>query len=256
MFSWHCNTEYCTHKKTSVRDMGQKLQWTPVKSMECQPRYLFCYWLVCMCCLYNVIYKQIRNRDGDLLQNAKETAQEGNTDAISAMKIIGKIYLQNREVSSQVAVHRVCSLHLKQCTRDVVFIPSGSTCSIYKMSLPISVIKSRFRKGDGNDEKIWMVSIHEKYYARPNLSIFNDIFLAEFASKFFILPNSQHPKSSELSPVYQLQNNLGYVKWRKENKAAVIKYQTFSSEKTLRTIICLYYNSSCHIENQWLYHQV
>lgn len=182
-----------------------------------------------MCCLYNVIYKQIRNRDGDLLQNAKEKAQEGNTDAISAMKIIGKIYLQNHEVSSQVAVYRVCSLHLKQCTRDVVFIPSGSTCSIYKMSLPISVIKSRFRKGDGNDEKIWMVSIHEKYYARPNISIFNDIFLAEFASKFFIL----------LSPVYQLQNNLGYVKWRKENKAAVIKYQTFSSEKTLRTIICL-----------------
>lgn len=137
---------------------------------------------------------------GDLLQNATEKAQEGNTDALSAMKIIGKINL------TQVAVYRVCSFHLKKCTRDVVFIPAGSTCNIYKTSLPISVIKSRSRKGDGNDENIWMVSIHEKYYARPNLSIFNDIFLAEFASKFFILPNSQHPKSSELSPVYQLQN--------------------------------------------------
>lgn len=57
---------------------------------------------------------------GDLLQNATEKAQEGNTDALSAMKIIGKIYLQNHEVSAQVVVYRVCSLHLKQCTRDVV----------------------------------------------------------------------------------------------------------------------------------------
>ncbi|CAC5412858.1 unnamed protein product [Mytilus coruscus] len=109
--------------------------------------------------------------------------------------------------------------------------PHDAGSNIYKMSLPISVIKSRSRKGDGNDENIWMVSIHEKYYARQNLSIFNDMFLAEFASKFFILSNSQNPKSSELSPVYQLQNNLGYVKRRKENKAAVIKYPKFSSEK-------------------------
>ncbi|CAG2208394.1 unnamed protein product [Mytilus edulis] len=41
--------------------------------------------------------------------------------------------------------------------------------------------------------------------------------------------NEQYPAGPVL--LHQTLNNLGYVKWRKENKAAVIKYQTFSSEK-------------------------
>ena len=75
----------------------------------------------------------------DLLLNAKKEAQEGSQDAATAMKHIAKVYMNNREVSAQEAVHRVCSLKLKDCSREVMFIPAG-THSL-KMSLPINVIK-------------------------------------------------------------------------------------------------------------------
>ena len=96
---------------------------------------------------------------GDLLQNAQQEANDGNIDAASALKKIGTVYMQNREVSAQEAIYRVCGFHLKQCTRDVIFIPAGS--NIFRMSFPISAIKARSREDD--DENIWMPSMHDKY---------------------------------------------------------------------------------------------
>lgn len=95
-----------------------------------------------------------------LLQNHNKRLGEGNVDDASAMRKIVNVYLQNRKVSAQEAVYRVTGLHLKECTRDVVFIPAGS--NIVKISLPISIIKSRCSQGGADNQNILMTSIHEK----------------------------------------------------------------------------------------------
>ena len=166
---------------------------------------------------------------GDLLQNAKKEADDGNVDAVTAMRQIGNVYLQNREVSAQEAVYRVCGLHLKQSSRNVVFVPAGR--NITKMSLPINLIKSRSRSAD--DENIWMTSIHEKYYSRPDLPEFENICLAEFCSKYRILTASQKPKQSKKKtlPVYELKNELGFIRQCKPGKEAVVRYPRFNPAK-------------------------
>lgn len=177
---------------------------------------------------------------GDLLQNAQQEAEEGNVDAASAMRKIGNVYLQNREVSAQEAVYRVTGLHLKECTRDVVFIPAGS--NIVKMSLPISIIKSRCSQGGGDNQNIWMTSIHKKYYARPDHSTFNDMCLAEFCSQFRILSKSQNQKSTVKLPVYQLKNDLGSIRKRKQEKQPSYDIQGLIQRKTRRNTILLWHN--------------
>lgn len=49
---------------------------------------------------------------GELLAAAQKEAREGNKDAATAMKEISHVYIQNREVSAQEAVYRICSMHL------------------------------------------------------------------------------------------------------------------------------------------------
>ena len=91
------------------------------------------------CVAYILSY--INKAEGEmsnLLLNAKKEAQEGSRDAATAMKHIAKVYMNNREVSAQEAVYRVC-LRLKDCSREVRFIPTGTNS--LKMSLPINVIK-------------------------------------------------------------------------------------------------------------------
>ena len=182
----------------------------------------------CIAYILSYISKSVTEM-GDLLQKAQQEAEEGNVDAASAMRKIGNAYLQNREVSAQEAVYRVTGLHLKECTRDVVFIAAGS--NIVKMSLPISIIKSRCSQGGGDNQNIWMTSIHKTYYARRDHSTFNDMCLAEFCSKFRILSKSQNQKSTVKLSVYQLKNDLGSIRKRKPGKAAVIRYPMFNSEK-------------------------
>ncbi|VDI30094.1 Hypothetical predicted protein [Mytilus galloprovincialis] len=142
----------------------------------------------------------------ELLLNAKKEAVKGNQDSANTMKQIGQVYMNNREVSAQEAVYRVCSFKLKDCSRNVIFIPTGS--NPLKMSLPINIIRSR--KDD--DENIWMRTIFEKYYERPCSSPFDDLCLADFCSLYNIYPISQKPKSSKTNLVYEMQNNLGFVK--------------------------------------------
>ncbi|XP_062600308.1 uncharacterized protein LOC134261943 [Saccostrea cucullata] len=165
---------------------------------------------------------------GELIGNAQKEAREGNKDAATAMKHIAQVYVQNREVSAQEAVFRVCSMHLKECSREVVFIPTGSNA--IKMSLPLNILKSR----KGNSENIWMSSIIDKYYARPIGQPFDEQCLAEFCSYYSLYPASRPPTSSKKGAQllhYELNNGLGYIKERKKGKQAVIRYPRFNRLK-------------------------
>lgn len=79
------------------------------------------------CIVYVLAYiSKAESEMGDLLLNAQKEAAEGNTNAMSTLRTLGNVYLQNREVSALEAVYRVCGLHLKNCSREVMFVPAGN----------------------------------------------------------------------------------------------------------------------------------
>jgi len=78
---------------------------------------------------------QAEQEMGMLLQRAQNEARNGNLEARSSLKMLGSVYLHNREVSAQEAVYRLTGMHLKECSRKVQFIPIGT--DPVKMSLPL-----------------------------------------------------------------------------------------------------------------------
>ncbi|KAE8277087.1 hypothetical protein D5F01_LYC25124 [Larimichthys crocea] len=71
----------------------------------------------------------------DVIRDVKKT----NVNEKDEMKQIMQAYAKHREVSAQEAVARTCSLPLKKCSRNVVFIPTDDNA--VKMSLPMSRLK-------------------------------------------------------------------------------------------------------------------
>jgi hypothetical protein len=94
---------------------------------------------------------------GELLRSAKEQLQEqnDNDDLRKQMKKLGFVYFENREVSVQEAVMRVCGMKLKSCTRDVLFIPTDNNST--RMSKPLSQIQQS-ADANGESDDIWMPS--------------------------------------------------------------------------------------------------
>ncbi|XP_041482326.1 uncharacterized protein LOC121429412 [Lytechinus variegatus] len=178
------------------------------------------------CVVYIVSYMSKAEREmGLLLSQTLSEMADGNKNAKDSMKQLGHVYLQNREVSAQESVFRVCSLKLKEYSRKVEFISVGP--DPIRMSLPLSVIKSRPDCDNDDDENIWMPSKIERYKARPRNATFINMCLANFCSQYRILTACQKiNKRSE--HVFPLQNNLGYIQKRTRTKDAVIRYPRFS----------------------------
>ncbi len=83
-----------------------------------------------MCNVCGVLHVKAEREMGLLLRHAQSDAESGNQDAKQSMKQIGSVYLQNREVSAQEAVYRVCTLRLQECSRKVEFVSVGEkSCS-------------------------------------------------------------------------------------------------------------------------------
>ena len=82
-----------------------------------------------------------------------------------------------------------------------------------------------------NTDNVWMISITEKYFARPDLEEFNTMCLATFCSQYTLYPYSRPPKRSKMSRslhVFELQHNLGYIKEKKKGKENIIRYPRFN----------------------------
>ncbi|VDI36705.1 Hypothetical predicted protein [Mytilus galloprovincialis] len=145
------------------------------------------------CVMYIISYISKAEREmGVVLENASKEAAEGNCDAQQAMKHIGGAYFRQREVSAQEAVYRVCGLHLKESSRKVQFVPVGD--NQIKMSLPLNVIKL---KASQLDDNIWMPSLYDRYKARPDEVLFENVCYASFSSEYRVLSSSQIPKNPE-----------------------------------------------------------
>jgi hypothetical protein len=143
------------------------------------------------------------------------------------MKKIGSAYFRQREVSAQEAAYRVCGLHLKECSRKVQFVPCGD--NQVRMSLPLNVIK--MKAVQSSEEDIWMVSLYDRYKARPDGDDFENLCYASFCSQYNVISPSQLPKNLAQSNVCQLKNDLGYIRKRTRTDFAIVRYPRFSAEK-------------------------
>ncbi|XP_006822000.1 uncharacterized protein LOC102807333, partial [Saccoglossus kowalevskii] len=186
------------------------------------------------CVVYIVSYISKAEREmGLLLDHAqKEATNEGNVDAKKALKQLGTVYLQNREVSAQEAVYRVCNLKLKQSSRKVQFIPTGD--NPIKMSLPFEVIRKKNEGADVDEEDIWMTSIVDRYKARPDGQDFDSLCLAAFCSEYRILSTfemSNVNNDKRRNPAVTLKKDLGHMQKRSRSEPAVVRYARFSVTK-------------------------
>ena len=203
------------------------------------------------CIVYIISYISKAEREmGMLLRQTKIEAEEGNMNARQTMKAIGSAYLHNREVGVQEAVYRVCGLHMKECSRKVLFIPVGENPT--RLSKPLSQIKRKkstqndkdkiidtfVDDNDGNkdddgdeDDNIWMTNIVERYESRPDEPEFEKLCLADFCSTYRILYKSQIPSGKTREKVHKLRNDKGYVQKRSRTEPAIIRYPRFNETK-------------------------
>ncbi len=179
------------------------------------------------CAKYCLTYIAKAEREmGDLMRKAQQEARAGNMDAMAELNHLGDIYLTHRSVSVMEAVYRLTQLPLKSFTRDVVFIPVDD--SSYRFSLPLKILSQKNEKSS----RIWASNMVDKYLARPNTQLFNNMSLAEFGADYEKCPsmdNTDGKKSTKQRNIYKLAGDMGYV--RKRGKRAIIRYFKASIDK-------------------------
>ncbi|XP_078795313.1 uncharacterized protein LOC144988623 isoform X2 [Oryzias latipes] len=172
------------------------------------------------CVVYIISYISKEEREiGLLLRNTQKEAEKGNISAKETLKKLGTVYLHNRHVSAQEAVYRLANMHLKECSRKVVFIPTGD--NIIRMSKPLAVLQQQDESGSQ-----WMLNIVDRYKNRPHDQEFDDLCIATFASEYRLLSKNESSKNA-----IELQNNCGLVVKRTRTKPAVVRYARFSEHK-------------------------
>ena len=133
----------------------------------------------------------------------------GNVSAKEALKSLGSVYLHNRDVCAQEAVYRLTNMHLKECSRKVVFCPTGE--NVVRMSLPIKVLRQKAASGDVSSEDMWMTSLVDRYKNRPNDSIFNEMCLSRSQVAHLEKRNNVMCKDDGLALVKSLNETQLYV---------------------------------------------
>ena len=173
------------------------------------------------CIMYILSYiSKAEHELSEILRNAQQEIREGNYDLKSEMKKLGNVYLDYREISCQEAAHRMCNLHLKECSRAVVALPTDENPT--RLSLPLSQIQAKARENEDTDD-IWMTNLTDKYQARPDAPEFDNMCLAQFASEFRIVYGQTNSQKA-----YKLKDNRGTIQQRREKNFAVIRYPRHS----------------------------
>ena len=133
------------------------------------------------CAMYMLSYITKAEREmGDLLRNAqREARDEGNEDAISQLRKLGTVYLQNREISVMGAIYLICSMPLKNSSRKVMFLQTDVNGQ--KISLPLSDLQANA----GKSEQVWKTTQIEKYINRPSTPKYNSMCMATFFSNHY-----------------------------------------------------------------------
>ncbi|XP_029933202.1 uncharacterized protein LOC115377530, partial [Myripristis murdjan] len=176
--------------------------------------------------IYIISYITKAEREiGLLLTNAqKEAKKQGNLSAKEALRKLGSVYLHNRDVCAQEAVYRLTNMHLRECSRKVVFVPTGSR--IVRMSLPLSVLRQMAASRDLREDDMWMVSIVDRYKNRPDSDVFDNMCMATFASEYRVLSKNEMSQDR-----IELKNDLGFILRRTRTQFAVVRYMRFNLDR-------------------------
>ncbi|RXN04162.1 replicase helicase endonuclease [Labeo rohita] len=132
----------------------------------------------------------------DFLKNVIKGVRETNVNEEDEMKNIMQAYSKHRQVNAQESVARTCSLPMKKCSRNVVFIPTDDDA--LKMSLPLSALHNK----DPDSEDVWMSGMIDKYRARPRTLEFEMMCLADFVSNYRVV----YGRQTKGKNVHQLLN--------------------------------------------------
>ncbi|KAJ8026271.1 hypothetical protein HOLleu_34067 [Holothuria leucospilota] len=172
------------------------------------------------CIMYIVSYISKAEREmGQLLKSAQEEARKGNTNAMDELRQLGSVYLNHREVSVMKSVYRITGMHMKQCSRQVVFIPTDPDS--FRLRIPLSQLKMKQEDTNG----IWLPNLVDKYLERPLDINFKSMCLATFASEYqFISNNSANNEQPFLG------NDLGIAK-KRTKRSAIIRYPRVRIQK-------------------------
>ena len=88
----------------------------------------------------------------------------GGEQSRTQLRCLGLVFLNHREVSAQEAVYGILSLSLKQMSRKVIFINTGTKEDRVSLLKPIGQIQNM----DENSEDIYQTSLIDRYVARPD----------------------------------------------------------------------------------------
>lgn len=176
--------------------------------------------------LYIIKYITKSEREiGLMLTNAQnEASKHGNSSARDALKNLGSVYLHNCDVCAQEAVYRVTNMHLGECSRSVVFVPTGK--NIVRMSLPLSTLKDKASSHGLEEEAMWMKSIVDKYKNRPDGADFDDTCIVTFSSEYRVLSKNEN-SATRIS----LKQDMGFVVCRTRTAFAVVRYMLVSLDE-------------------------
>ena len=97
----------------------------------------------------------------EYLKTVTQNARHDNVNESDETKQVMQAYSKNREISAQACVARVCGLHMKKCTRSVIFVQTDN--DVLKMSYPCSFLEYK----TPNSINVWMSGLPDKYKSRP-----------------------------------------------------------------------------------------
>ncbi|CAI5670370.1 unnamed protein product [Oreochromis niloticus] len=172
----------------------------------------------------NYLMKYISKKEGGLSEYLKTVIENSHKDSVNEcdeMRAVMQAYSKKREISAQECVARACGLHMKQCSRAVIFIPTDD--NPVKMSRPLSVLDNTTPESSN----VWMTSLNDKYKARPETPEYEEMCMADFAATCRIV-YGQQTKGKDVLP---LLNEMGFVQRRKNDKPAIIRFHRCSQEK-------------------------
>ena len=175
----------------------------------------------CIMYLTSYITKQ-ESKMSDYLKTVIENSNKEHVNECDEMREVMQAYSKKREISAQEAVARACGIKLKKCSRGVVFLPTDD--NPVKMSRPMSALED----ATPGSASIWMTSLTDKYKNRPETPEFEEMCLADFAATCRLVYGNQ-AKGKDVLP---LLNDSGFVKRRKNDKPAVIRFYRPSKEKS------------------------
>lgn len=93
----------------------------------------------------------------------------------------------------QETVTCVCSLKLKSCSPNVIFILTDDNA--LKMSIPMKQLDTR----DPNSDDVWMTGLLGKYKARLHTVDFEKMYMTDFASNYSCLWQTKDVKKCHIT---------------------------------------------------------